>query len=205
MEIIKRNGRMKWDNPVYVDRLKTELQVIAKNGIKDLTPYFLPIVEVLDRYISEKQLPSPGRGSAGGSLLCYLLGITNINPIQWDLPFSRFFSKTRVEMRKLPDIDCLHSKTMILTDKGYLSIGYLSILSEKDYPRLASYDGMSLQYQRPVVIFKKGRAIVKEYLLDNNKTITCTPDHQVLTKFGYKTIEECYEKNIDIVDLKQFE
>jgi len=105
MEIIKINGRMKWDNPVYVDRLKTELKIIAKNGIKDLTPYFLPIVEVMDHYKKEGHLTSVGRGSAGGSLFCYLLGITNIDPIQWNLPFNRFFSKTRIEMRKLPDID----------------------------------------------------------------------------------------------------
>jgi DNA-directed DNA polymerase III PolC len=105
MEIIKRNGRMLWDDPVYVSRLKMELQIIAKNGIKDLTPYFLPIVEVLDHYKKEGHLTSVGRGSAGGSLFCFLLGVTNIDPIRWDLPFSRFFSKTRIEMRKLPDID----------------------------------------------------------------------------------------------------
>ncbi len=105
MEIIRRNGRMKWDNPVYIARLKTELEVIAKNGIKDLTPYFLPIVEVLDDYTKQGHLTSPGRGSAGSSLFCYCLGITNLDPIVYDLPFSRFFSKTRIEMRKLPDID----------------------------------------------------------------------------------------------------
>lgn len=105
MSIIKSNGRMKWDDPIYVDRLKTELQVIAKNGIKDLTPYFLPIVEVLNHYKEQGHLTSVGRGSAGGSLFCYLLGITNIDPIRWQLPFNRFFSKTRIEMKKLPDID----------------------------------------------------------------------------------------------------
>ena len=105
MEIIKRNGRMRWDDKIYVDRLRTELEVIAKNGIKDLTPYFLPIVEVLDYYTEQGHLTSPGRGSAGGSLFCYLLAITNIDPIRYDLPFNRFFSKTRIEMRKLPDID----------------------------------------------------------------------------------------------------
>lgn len=105
MEIIKRNGRMKWDDPVYVNRLKTELEVIAKNNIKDLTPYFLPIVEVLDHYKQQGHLTSVARGSASGSLFCFLLGITNINPIEWNIPFNRFFSKTRIEMKKLPDID----------------------------------------------------------------------------------------------------
>ncbi len=205
MEIIKRNGRMKWDNPVYVNRLKTELEVIAKNKVKDLTPYFLPIVEVLDHYTAQGHLTSVGRGSAGSSLFCYLLGITNLDPILYDLPFSRFFSKTRIEMKKLPDIDCLHSKTMILTEGGYLSIGYLSSLCKKDYPKVACYDGVTLQYQYPVVIFKKGRATVKKYNLDNNSTITCTPDHLVLTEIGYLPIEECYEKDINIIDFRQLE
>ncbi len=117
MDTIAKKGRMKWDNPVYVDRLKTELKVIAKNGVKDLTPYFLPIVEVLDRYIQEKQLPSPGRGSAGGSLFCYCLGITNLDPIRYDLPFSRFFSETRIKMKKLPDIDTDLPQRETLTGK----------------------------------------------------------------------------------------
>lgn len=105
MEIIHRNGRMKWENTIYVNRLKLEIDVIAKNGIKDLTPYFLPIVDVLDHYKENGHLTSVGRGSAGGSLFCYLLGITNIDPIRFALPFNRFFSKTRIKMKKLPDID----------------------------------------------------------------------------------------------------
>lgn len=125
MSIIKRNGRMKWDNSVYVDRLKTELQVISKNGIKDLTPYFLPIVEVLDHYKEKGLLTSVGRGSAGGSLFCYLLGITNIDPIVYDLPFNRFFSKTRIEMHKLPDIDTdLPEKETLLGKDGHSGFLY---------------------------------------------------------------------------------
>jgi len=125
MEIINRNGRMKWDNPIYVNRLKTELEVIAKNGVKDLTPYFLPIVEVLDRYKKEGQITSPGRGSAGGSLFCYLLGITNIDPIRYGLPFSRFFSTTRIQMNKLPDIDTdLPQKETLLGKDGHSGFLY---------------------------------------------------------------------------------
>ena len=115
MEIIKRNGRMKWDNKIYVDRLRMELEIIAKNGIKDLTPYFLPIVEIMDHYKEQGHLTSVGRGSAGASLFCFLLGITNLDPIRFDLPFNRFFSKTRIEMRKLPDIDTDMPQKITLT------------------------------------------------------------------------------------------
>jgi DNA polymerase III alpha subunit len=124
MSIIKENGRMQWNNPVWVDRLKEELNVIAKNPKKDLTPYFLPIRDILNHYKENGQLTGPGRGSAGGSLFCYLLGITQINPFLYDLPFNRFFSMERIMMLKLPDIDCdLGSRDLLVGEDG--KSGYL--------------------------------------------------------------------------------
>lgn len=124
MEIIKQNGRMKWDDPVWVDRLREELNVIAKNGVKDLTAYFLPIRNVLNHYLENGQLTGPGRGSAGGSLFCYLLGITQVNPFEYDLPFSRFFSMDRIKSNKLPDIDVdLENRELLVgldNKSGYL-------------------------------------------------------------------------------------
>lgn len=124
MEIIKANGRMKWDDPVYVNRLREELNVIAKNGKKDLTPYFLPIRDVLDNEIQNDQLTGPGRGSAGGSLFVYCLGITQINPFKFDLPFNRFFSMDRINAGELPDIDVDLENRDILVGKDGKS-GYL--------------------------------------------------------------------------------
>ncbi len=105
MKIIKDTGRMKWDDPKYVARLQEELSVIAKNPKFDLTPYFLPIRDVLNFYKEQGFLTGPGRGSAGGSLFAYLLGIVQINPFKYDLPFQRFFSLERIMMGELPDID----------------------------------------------------------------------------------------------------
>jgi DNA polymerase-3 subunit alpha len=119
MEIIKKNGRMKWDDPIYVARLREEIQVIAKNGKKDLSGYFLPIVEVLNHYRKNGYLTSIGRGSAGGSLFCFLLEITHIDPIRWNLPFSRFFSMDRILGGKLPDIDIdLPTKELLISKDG---------------------------------------------------------------------------------------
>jgi DNA polymerase-3 subunit alpha len=124
MDIIKANGRMKWDDPVYVNRLKEEIEVIAKNPKKDLTAYFLPIRDVLNHYKENGQLTGPGRGSAGGSLFCYLLGITQVNPFKYDLPFSRFFSLDRIMMGELPDIDVdLEDRTLLVGEDGHS--GYL--------------------------------------------------------------------------------
>lgn len=124
MAIIRENGRMRWDDPKYVERLKEELTVIAKNPIKDLTPYFLPIRDVLNHYKENGLLVGPGRGSAGGSLFCYLLGITQVNPFKYDLPFNRFFSMDRIMMKELPDIDVdLEDRTLLVGMDG--NSGYL--------------------------------------------------------------------------------
>jgi DNA polymerase III alpha subunit len=124
MAIIRENGRMRWDDPVYVDRLKEELNVIAKNPVKDLTSYFLPIRDVLNHYKENGLLVGPGRGSSGGSLFCYLLGITQVNPFEYDLPFSRFFSMDRIMMKELPDIDVdLEERTLLVGHDG--KSGYL--------------------------------------------------------------------------------
>jgi DNA-directed DNA polymerase III PolC len=124
MKIIKDNGRMRWDDPVWVDRLQLELNVIAKNPKKDLTAYFLPIRDVLNHYKENGLLTGPGRGSAGGSLFCYLLGITQVNPFKYDLPFNRFFSMERIMMGKLPDIDVdLESRELLVGEDG--KSGYL--------------------------------------------------------------------------------
>lgn len=124
MAIIAENGRMRWDDPKYVERLKEELLVIAKNPIKDLTPYFLPIRDVLNHYKENGLLVGPGRGSAGGSLFCYLLGITQVNPFKYDLPFSRFFSMDRIMTKELPDIDVdLEERSLLVGEDGHS--GYL--------------------------------------------------------------------------------
>lgn len=124
MDIIKQNKRMKWDDPVWVDRLREELKVIAKNPKKDLTAYFLPIRDVLNHYKENGYLTGPGRGSAGGSLFCYLLGITQVNPFKYDLPFNRFFSMERIMMGKLPDIDVdLEGRELLVGEDGHS--GYL--------------------------------------------------------------------------------
>jgi DNA-directed DNA polymerase III PolC len=124
MDIIHKNGRMHWDDPVWVSRLKEELDVIARNPEKDLTAYFLPIRDVLNTYKENGLLTGPGRGSSGGSLFCYLLGITQVNPFQYDLPFNRFFSVDRIMMNELPDIDVdLEDRELLVGSDG--KSGYL--------------------------------------------------------------------------------
>ena len=83
----------------YVQRLKYELDVINKMGFCN---YFLVVSDYVSYAKSQGILVGPGRGSAAGSLVSYLLGITTIDPIKYNLLFERFLNPERVTM---PDID----------------------------------------------------------------------------------------------------
>ena len=82
------------------DRLKFELQIIKQRGASG---YFLFLQDVINTAQSELGVwVGPGRGSAAGSLVCYCLGITKIDPLKHDLLFERFLSP---EGTMFPDID----------------------------------------------------------------------------------------------------
>jgi len=83
----------------YRDRIDLELSVIAQMGFAG---YFL-IVQEFVNWAKDNDIPvGPGRGSAAGSLVCYAIKITDIDPIPYDLLFERFLNPERVSM---PDID----------------------------------------------------------------------------------------------------
>lgn len=83
----------------YQQRLETELAVIQETGFAD---YFLMVSDYTD-FARESGIPvGPGRGSAAGSLVAYVLGITDIDPLEHDLLFERFLTAQRVAP---PDVD----------------------------------------------------------------------------------------------------
>lgn len=116
MELIKKHGRMDWKNKVYVDRLQMELKVLHNNGTIDLLPYFFIDEDVCSFYESKGLLTGAARGSASGVLLSYLIGITHVDPIKYDLPFERFITLDRIKSGRLPDIDQDLGNRDILTD-----------------------------------------------------------------------------------------
>jgi DNA polymerase-3 subunit alpha len=86
-------------NSEVMERLEYELKIITDMGFAD---YFL-IVQDIVNWAKENNIPvGPGRGSAAGSLVAYLLGITELNPLDYGLLFERFLNPARVSM---PDID----------------------------------------------------------------------------------------------------
>ncbi|WP_285946683.1 DNA polymerase III subunit alpha [Thomasclavelia cocleata] len=99
--IVGLKKRFKGENvdPKYLKRLKKELDVITKMGFDD---YFLIVFDYVRYAKVNKILVGPGRGSAAGSLVAYVLGITNVDPLKYDLLFERFLNEERIS---LPDID----------------------------------------------------------------------------------------------------
>lgn len=92
---LKRKGL---DNAEYKERLKYELDIVRQLKMAD---YFLLVNDYVSWCIDQNILVI-ARGSAAGSLICYLLGITQVDPLQWNLTFDRFLSLDRV---RPPDID----------------------------------------------------------------------------------------------------
>ena len=97
-----KQGRIQFNKHTreeYQSRIDYELAVIDKMGFN---AYFL-IVSDFVRYAKEKNIPvGPGRGSGAGSLVAYLVGITDVDPMDFDLLFERFLNPERVSM---PDFD----------------------------------------------------------------------------------------------------
>ena len=72
----------------YIDRLKYELNIIKERGFAQ---YFLTMKAISDK-AQEEMLVGLGRGSAAGSLLSYVLDITQVDPIKYELQFERFLT-----------------------------------------------------------------------------------------------------------------
>ncbi len=95
-------NRLHTRNVETMKRLEYELEVINKIGFAD---YFLIVRDIVD-WCKENKIPvGPGRGSAAGSLVSYVLGITELNPLDWGLLFERFLNPFRISMPDI-DIDC---------------------------------------------------------------------------------------------------
>ena len=94
----------KENQDIYKDRVLKELEVINN---ANLSGYFLIVQDYVNHFRNMGCLVGPARGSGGGSLVCYLTGITLIDPIEYGLLFERFYNEGRntEDHISLPDID----------------------------------------------------------------------------------------------------
>jgi len=95
----------------YFDRLDREIEIIKGMGFPG---YFLVVWDFI-KYAKDNGIPvGPGRGSAAGSLVAYSMGITDVDPLQYDLLFERFLNPERISM---PDIDidfCMNNRGRVI-------------------------------------------------------------------------------------------
>ena len=110
-------------NDIYEQRLMEELEIIRD---KKFAPYFLVVSNMINWAKKENILVGPGRGSSAGSLVCYLLGITTIDPIEHGLLFFRFINPERSDF---PDIDTDIQDTRRDEVKDYLVRQYRHVAS----------------------------------------------------------------------------
>lgn len=132
---------------VYADRVKYELSVLQGAG---LSSYFLILHDIVNYTRRQGWLVGPGRGSAAGCLVSYLIGLTSIDPIPYGLIFERFYNAGRntADRVSMPDIDI-----DIPSAKRQQIISYIkSVYGENRVSQIITYQTI------------KGRAALKEVL-----------------------------------------
>lgn len=169
----------------YYNRLDLEFDLIEKKGF---VSYFMVVYDLV-KWCKEKGIMiGPGRGSCGGSLVAYLLGITLVDPIRYDLLFSRFISEERADY---PDIDLdfedskrdlvrayleeLYGKNNIasistfLTMKGRAAIRDVSRVFDiplkevNEFSKSIAYDEEDEVIERACIETPEGKAFDKKY------------------------------------------
>jgi len=162
---------------IYNDRLNYELSVINKMGYDD---YFLIVWDYVLYAKKNDVLVGPGRGSACSSLVAYTLGITNVDPIKYNLLFERFLNIERVTM---PDIDIdfpddkrdfvleyvknKYGKNCVASIVAFSTIQKKSIV--RDLGKLLNIDPLKLKIISEALSKTNVNDLLKEY--ENNETI----------------------------------
>lgn len=169
----------------YLERLNKELAVIDKMGFND---YFLIVYDYVLYAKKNNILVGPGRGSAAGSLVSYTLGITDVDPIKYNLLFERFLNIERVTM---PDIDIDFDATKRQDVIDYV----ISKYGEKKVVGIITFNTLGAKQ----VIRDVGRVLnIKQSLIDN------------LAKSCPKDLKTSYKENANLrklvdnsIDLKK--
>ena len=117
----------KASDDIYKARLEEELEVIAS---KNFASYFLVVADMINWAKDNDIRVGPGRGSAAGSLVCYALGITDVDPIKYDLLFFRFINPERNDF---PDIDTDFEDRRRKEVKDYLKKKFKHVASISTY------------------------------------------------------------------------
>ena len=119
---------------VYQDRLAYELSVLKKMGFAG---YFLLVEDLVTWAKTNGIIVGPGRGSVGGSLVAYLIGITDVDPIRFNLLFERFINPERLDLPDA-DLDFMSSKRHMVIEYLTAKYGADRVAGISNYSTLAS-------------------------------------------------------------------
>ena len=122
------------DIPVYQARMKYELSVLKHMGFAG---YFLLAADLVNWSKNNDIIVGPGRGSVGGSLVAYLIGITDVDPIRFNLMFERFINPERLDLPDA-DLDFMSSKRHLVVEYLRDKYGADRVAGIANYSTLAS-------------------------------------------------------------------
>lgn len=173
----KKRGIDKFDaekQKIYRKRVDDELFVIEK---KDFCDYFLILVDYINWCKKNDVIVGPGRGSAAGSLVCYLIGITQLDSIKYELDFGRFLT---IERKDLPDVD------VDVSDRAKV-VEYLT----QKYGEDRVVQVMNIVYTTPVTSIQDvGKVLGFPY----------AEIRKISGKFVQKTWKDCLEANPEVAE-----
>lgn len=152
----------------YMERLKEELDVIKTLRF---SKYFLTYSKIME-IVGEHQLIGAARGSAGGSLLCYVCGITQVDPIRFGLLFERFLVRQKL---------CLLGETWVMTNAGPVQMNALKV---GDLVRTQGGTHEVISH-----IFTQKHEEVVEIEDESGNLFVCSPNHRWLVKRGSLIVE----------------
>lgn len=173
----KKRGIDKFDvekQRIYRKRVDDELFVIEK---KDFCDYFLILVDYINWCKKNDVIVGPGRGSAAGSLVCYLIGITQLDSIKYELDFGRFLT---IERKDLPDVD------VDVSDRAKV-VEYLT----QKYGEDRVVQVMNIVYTTPVTSIQDAGKVLGFPYAEIRK---------ISEKFVQKTWKDCLEANQEVAE-----
>lgn len=178
----KKRGIDKFDvekQKIYRKRVDDELFVIEK---KDFCDYFLILVDYINWCKQNDVIVGPGRGSAAGSLVCYLIGITQLDSIKYELDFGRFLT---IERKDLPDVD------VDVSDRAKV-VEYLT----QKYGEDRVVQVMNIVYTTPVTSIQDvGKVLGFPY----------AEIRKISEKFVQKTWKDCLEANPEVAENPKYQ
>lgn len=119
--------------PKYQERLKYELSILQK---MEFEPYFQLVHYIVNWSKNDGIMVGPGRGSVGGSLVAYLMGITDVDPIRFDLIFERFINPERIDLPDI-DLDFMSSRRQDIVDHLVGKFGSERVVQIANYNTIA--------------------------------------------------------------------